>query len=252
MKKLSFGSPIADAPVYFKERTDSTMEDAKKLIADGAEHGTVVFTDFQTAGRGRRSDRIWESEREANLLFTLILDQDKIALPLQVVPLVGGLALAVVLKTTFALEPRIRWPNDVLVRDKKISGILCTTAAKRLLIGFGVNCNQVAFAPEIADSVTSINLLIKKTIDHRALLVQVIREIKLQLANSRWREAVGQRLWGKGERCLFFQDEACCTEGRRGELIGLLHSGALQYRDAETGETLTLVSGTYRRADFNR
>ena len=137
----------------------STMDEARRLAADGAAEGTVVIAEEQTAGRGR-FNRAWVSPRGENLSFSVILTPPANRLPYM--NMAATLAVARTVADVAGLQPTIKWPNDVRVGGLKISGILIETAIESAdavcaIIGIGVNVN---FDPsryaEIADISTSI------------------------------------------------------------------------------------------------
>jgi len=143
-------------PSFFRvqtlEDTTSTNEEVKKAAAAGAPEGLVIKAKRQTAGKGRQG-RVWTSP-EGNLYVSLLL---RPRCPVQEAGLYTFVtALAVqdaVQALAPALETRLKWPNDVLVADKKISGILLESEGAEankiegLVVGVGIN---VAQAPEAA------------------------------------------------------------------------------------------------------
>jgi len=117
----------------------STNDEARRLAEAGAEHGTVVHADQQTAGRGRFARR-WISP-PGNLYLSIVLRPD---VPLGRTVELGFLASLAVADAVDALLPRhvratLKWPNDVLVRDGKIAGILLEQAGDALILGIGLN-----------------------------------------------------------------------------------------------------------------
>ncbi len=139
--------------------TSSTMDVARSEAEAGAPDGTVVLAEEQTKGRGR-FDRVWVSPAGKNLYVTLIvrppLDR------LHSLSIVAPLAVAVTVEDCTGLTPRIKWPNDVLVNGRKLSGILVESeiageSVKYALIGVGINVNlDLEQAPEIAQIATSV------------------------------------------------------------------------------------------------
>lgn len=148
-------------PFRFFESTDSTNERALEWLAEGAPEGALVAADQQTSGRGRR-DRRWLADPGEGLLFSLVLrPTSRPALELLTTSL--GVAVAEVVETLFALDARIKWPNDVTVGSKKIAGILVETrsggdAAGGCVAGIGINVRtDVNRLPaEVASRATSI------------------------------------------------------------------------------------------------
>jgi len=141
--------------------------------------GTVVFTESQTQGRGRRDNR-WIAPRGKDLMFSLLL---RPAAPLELWPRITTLAALAICKAIEAelpLQPRIKWPNDIYLSDQKISGLLAETVSTRdgilLVLGIGLNVNAREFAPDIvATSLLkelqshTLNELDRNSLAHRLL-----------------------------------------------------------------------------------
>jgi len=133
---------VIDFQVRHYERLGSTNDEAQRLAAEGAPHGTVVHTDEQTAGRGRLSRR-WLSP-PGNLYLSIVLRPD--VAPARVAE-IGFLAALAVADSVDALLPRqlratLKWPNDVLVSDGKIAGILAEQAGDAVILGIGLDVLQ--------------------------------------------------------------------------------------------------------------
>jgi len=118
----------------------------------------VVSTDWQTAGRGQGVNR-WESERGRNLLFSLMARPSFVAVQQQfALSMAGALAIKDVLDR-FTPDIRIKWPNDIYWRDRKISGTLIETSLahgeiSRFVYGIGLNVNQVQFVSDAPNPVS--------------------------------------------------------------------------------------------------
>lgn len=142
--------------IHHKAETASTNADAR-----GGAHGDVFTADFQSAGRGRIGHR-WLSPPGCNLMMSAVLsvatgidDGDIAALPLVV-----GIAVANAVRGLLpdSAAVALKWPNDVLVSGKKVSGILCERHGDAVVAGIGVNVRQREFAPDIAGRATSLAL----------------------------------------------------------------------------------------------
>lgn len=127
------------------ERLGSTNEEAKRLAAEGAEDGTLVWSGEQTAGRGRRG-RSWHSP-PGNLYLSLILRPDCVPATAAQLGMVAAVAVGDALGTIMPplTEVLFKWPNDILVNGSKVGGILLESAASRpeslewLVLGLGIN-----------------------------------------------------------------------------------------------------------------
>jgi BirA family transcriptional regulator, biotin operon repressor / biotin---[acetyl-CoA-carboxylase] ligase len=136
---------------------DSTMTRAAELADGGAAPGTVVVADEQTAGKGRMG-RAWHSEPGAGLYATFILHPRLSADTLPVVTLALGLATVDAIREVTGAACDLRWPNDVLIGDRKCAGILAQLHDSVLLAGIGINVNHTAFPEDIAPIATSLRI----------------------------------------------------------------------------------------------
>jgi len=144
--------------LYYYHRLATTMETAKELARKGTAEGTVIIADTQTAGKGRLG-RAWLSP-EGSLAMSLILKPSLGNLPQLV--MIASLAVVRTIKKVAGLETQIKWPNDILIKGKKVCGILIENEVKGdrvnfaiIGIGINVNFNPLAF-PEISDIATSL------------------------------------------------------------------------------------------------
>ena len=137
----------------------STMDAARQAALEGVPEGTVILAEQQTAGRGRLA-RAWLSD-EGCLTFSIVLYPDTRYLTYLV--MVSCLAVADTVEWAASLKPEIKWPNDVLVRGRKISGILIETAIQErqpshAVIGIGLNVNfEPSECPDIGETATSLS-----------------------------------------------------------------------------------------------
>lgn len=153
--------------------TDSTNTQAKRLGEEGAEHGTLVVTQCQTAGRGRRG-RSWESP-EGNVYFTFLLRPDVEVSRASMITLISALALAKAIEKVTGLHTQIKWPNDVVANGKKLCGILTESSTdleyiNYVVVGIGINVNQISFPEEIADKASSLLLELGHSVNRGEVL----------------------------------------------------------------------------------
>ena len=145
--------------LYYYHRLATTMETARELVKKGADEGTVVIAGTQTAGRGRIG-RTWLSP-EGSLAMSVILKPSLDQLPQLI--MIASLAVVRAIKNVSGIETQIKWPNDVLVKGKKVCGILIENEVKGgrvnfAIIGIGININFKPLAfPEIAQIATSLS-----------------------------------------------------------------------------------------------
>ncbi|HSB37370.1 MAG TPA: biotin--[acetyl-CoA-carboxylase] ligase, partial [Thermoanaerobaculia bacterium] len=127
---------------------------ADRLLGDGTEVGpTVIVARRQTAGRGR-SGRPWTDLGSTGLSLSLLLpwpeEPARVRLPLTL-----GVLLATGFTERFGLEVRLKWPNDLVVDDRKLAGILAEKDGDAVVVGMGLNVAWDAFPPDIAATATA-------------------------------------------------------------------------------------------------
>jgi BirA family biotin operon repressor/biotin-[acetyl-CoA-carboxylase] ligase len=173
LEKLVSGGLIGNKIHYFEE-IDSTNNRAVSLAVDGAGEGEVVIADHQTAGKGRLRDRVWHSPPGSNLYTSIILRPAIQPAHAQVLTLVAGVALAELLSAYCPVT--LKWPNDILAGDKKISGILTEMKIRGgnidfVVVGIGININMEPddFKKELLDISTSLKMQISERVSRLEL-----------------------------------------------------------------------------------
>jgi BirA family transcriptional regulator, biotin operon repressor / biotin---[acetyl-CoA-carboxylase] ligase len=122
--------------------TRSTNADLLAAAGAGAPEGVVLVADAQTGGRGRMGRR-WISPPRAGLTVSVLLRPIGVpAVLLGWLPLLTGVAAASAVRAVSAVEPRLKWPNDVLVRGAKLGGILAERSGSAVVVGIGINVSQ--------------------------------------------------------------------------------------------------------------
>ena len=177
MLRSGLYTAIVGRRVRFYQSTPSTMDDAARWARDGADEGAVVVAETQTASRGRLGRR-WVSDA-GNLYCSVLFRPDAAALPL-LNPL-AGVAVARAVRRVAGLYPAIKWPNDIIVDDRKVAGILAESALSGAridyaIVGIGVNIAlDVSADPEIAATAGSLNALAAAEIDRAELLRRILQ-----------------------------------------------------------------------------
>lgn len=155
------------------DEIDSTNTEALNQAKRGAAEGLCIVARRQTAGRGRKG-RVWVSEKDAGLFFSLVLRPTIEMRFLPLVTLMSAIAVHDALETLYALDCDIKWVNDIHVAGKKICGILAETTdtAKGLavVVGIGINLKETNFPPEISATATSIEAAAGSAPDAEILL----------------------------------------------------------------------------------
>ena len=165
--------------IIYYPSLNSTMDAAKKEAQWGAEAGTVIVAGEQTAGRGRLQ-RTWFSPA-GGLAFSVILRPNINYLPYMI--MLASLAVTYGVRSLTGLKPQIKWPNDVLIGEKKICGILIENDIRKnilrhIVIGIGLNVNlQLSQFPEIAGIATSLSDQLNRQVSRSEVLRSVLVEM---------------------------------------------------------------------------
>ncbi len=210
MKIINIENPFKNAEIYYKSVTDSTMNDARSLILDNPESGTVVFAGEQLSGRGRIPGRKWYGGKDLSLMFTLLFKEKDIQFYKTLFPLFAGYCIMSCLKNCFSIESRVKWPNDVLVGGKKISGVLCENTDSYILCGCGINLNQRDFPrfdidnaedskkqQTVSKKAVSIYQITGKNTAPEEILIKLLKEFKYSIVSLKWKALLEKNLYLK-------------------------------------------------------
>ena len=226
---------------------DSTQLEAQRLASHGAPHRTVILAQEQTAGMGRLG-RAWHSEAGAGLYLSLILRLNLPAAQLPAFTVALGLAVKKAIEQVTGLECDLRWPNDVLVNDRKLCGILTQFIDNTVIAGIGINVSHQEFPPGIADTATSLRIEGAGTFSREDLFIALLNAVD----DYAQRYAAGER-----EGILFeFAEKSSYAVGRRvrveqggreirGYTDGLDENGFLYVRE-DDGTRVTILAGGVR------
>ncbi len=181
--------------ILYYPTASSTMDMAKQAIREGMGEGTIVITDHQTAGRGRLG-REWLSPSGSSILLSIILYPKLELLPR--LTMAACLAVAQSIEKVTGLEPTIKWPNDVLIAGKKVSGILIESdvqgeTVKYAIVGIALNVNlDPATIPEISETATSLKEVLGREVSRLQMLGSLLGEFEELYSAMRRGEPIDQ------------------------------------------------------------
>ena len=162
----------------------STQYEAKRLAESNAEEGTLVVAEAQSEGRGRR-DRYWVSPPRMGIYLSLILRPDLEPLNIAQIPIVMGIGICESISQVTGLQPRIKWPNDVLLEGKKVAGILVEMSAEPervhyIILGIGINVNTPVsmFPDNLRSTATSLAEVAGHPVCRRTLVQRLLPNLE--------------------------------------------------------------------------
>ncbi len=166
--------------VHYLETCDSTQPIAHDLAQKGAADGTIVISEEQLEGKGRMA-RSWASKSYKGIWMSVILKPELTPQQAPQITLVAAVAIVRAIEEVTALVPQIKWPNDLLVNGKKITGILTELQAdpdqiKALILGIGINVNQdeTEFPDELASIATSLKIEVDNEVNRAKLVATIL------------------------------------------------------------------------------
>lgn len=166
--------------IHIMRTVDSTNEEIKRMAHNNAAGGVLVAADIQTAGRGRLG-RSWSSQ-DGGVYFSFLLRPELAPSDVAAVTLVAGYAVCMVIRRLTGCDAKIKWPNDVIIGNKKVCGILTEMEAQTdrvdfVVIGIGVNINQSHFDEEVSKKATSLFLENGEKMDRSTFLAEVSKSL---------------------------------------------------------------------------
>jgi len=170
--------------IHFYQETESTMDEAMRLARDGCPDFTVAVALCQTRGRGRMQ-RVWSSDA-GGLYFTVVVRPDIPIVFSGLVNLAAAIDMADILRSGYAAAVGLKWPNDILVNEKKICGILSQMEAEGdqvgyLNIGMGLNVNN---QPEsVEPGAVSLKAMLGRSVPRREILTAFLDAFEKRMKN---------------------------------------------------------------------
>ncbi len=173
---------IIGRKIYYLERCSSTMDIAMQLACDNPAEGTLILTEAQTKGRGRLG-RHWVSPKYKGIYFSLMLKPKVLPAQTAVLTLLAAVSVCEAVKIVTGITCSIKWPNDILVNNRKLGGILTELEAELdrvnfVIIGIGLNVNNEA--QELLRSAISLKVAShsQEKINRLELLREILRKLE--------------------------------------------------------------------------
>lgn len=235
--------------IYYYDTIDSTNKEAKK-IAPLEDEGTLVIAEEQIEGKGRLG-RNWISPKGKGIWMSIVLKPDVEPFKVGAITLLAAAALYNGLKN-MGIDSEIKWPNDILIKGKKVSGILTEMSAELnmlnyIVMGIGINVNleEDDIPEELKEKATSIKIDQKKEIDRKELLANILNEFeKLYIPfrdsgnTSKWIEICRKNSATIGKEVRIIRG----NKEKRGKALDIDHKGELIV-EFENGDIENIFAG---------
>jgi len=234
--------------VIHLKQTPSTQTLAHQLAQENTGHGTVVIADEQTKGKGRM-DRPWQSTRNKGIWMSIVLRPTIAPYLAPQLTLLAATVLADTIHEHTNVRPHIKWPNDILINNKKVAGILTEMQAEQdqiqyVIIGIGINVNQDYLdLPNANYKATSLKLETQKEWHMKQIVQSILEKLENQYlaymdkgfpnVKDKW-ESYGYKI---GENILV----KTLKDTWQGTFLGIAEDGALRVKTS-SGETKKLYS----------
>lgn len=230
-------------------RTGSTNDDAAAWAAAGAPHGALVTADVQDAGRGRFG-RPWHAPAGAHVMASVILRPDAADGRWAALGLAVGVALREGL-SRWSSEIGLKWPNDLVIGERKLAGILCEArwigAAPQIVVGFGINVRAHPWPEDLVDRAVALEEIVGASIDRAPVLAAVLDALEpvIEVFTIHGLAAVRARY---ESACVSLGRVVGVTDGRAGRrevlAVAIDHDGALLVRQPDgAGELRRIEAG---------
>ncbi|MGH9721888.1 MAG: biotin--[acetyl-CoA-carboxylase] ligase, partial [Bryobacteraceae bacterium] len=239
--------------IYFIETIDTTMREAAVMAASGCASGTAIIADVQTAGQGRHG-HTWHSPKGAGLYTSVVLHPELRSASLPPLTLALGLATAEAIARATGVECDLRWPNDVMINDRKVAGILVQLVDGAVVAGIGINVNHTRFPSDIEGLATSLRIESGREHSREELFVHLLELI----------DSFCRMLTGGGRQAIFdlFERRSSYVRHKRvvvrqgdTELTGVtagLDEGGCLILHRDDGTKHLILAGGVRAADIGR
>lgn len=235
--------------IHFFKEVDSTNDVARELADEDAEEGTLVIAESQRSGKGRRGKR-WISP-SGGVWMTIILRPDIEPPKAPQLTLVTGVAVAETLNQECGLDVGIKWPNDILIGDKKVCGILTEVKADMgkvdyVLVGIGIDLNVDLniFPPELRGGATSLKAELDREIMGAELVATFLKNFEIyygEFKQGKFREILNR--WRKLSKTVGNYVEVHKKGGPiYGEAVGINKDGKL-ILELDDGTLRKIISG---------
>jgi len=207
--------------VSVADLTTSTQSDLADLVkSNSAETGDVIVAEFQSAGRGRL-DRSFEAEPGSALLFSFFIKPKRVRSDWGFITHLAALSVQEVISLDHPSQVRLKWPNDILIGDKKVAGLLAQATDDGVIIGIGINVAMTADELPV-ETATSLAITGSSKLDRNLILGEFLNRFEINF-----------QMWESGADFIDSYSAVCATLGRQVQI-------EVAGRENRTGKAVTI------------
>jgi len=232
--------------IIYYTKTTSTNDMAIQLAENGAEEGTLIVAEEQTSGKGRRG-RSWLSPERSSILASLILHPDVDIKKAGIITMISGIAITKSIRDLVQLPAFIKWSNDVVINNRKVSGILVEAKIEKKIkfvvagIGVNVNTSKDQFPTEIREIATSLSIESGRNLSRIYLLQEILKQFEYRYLRLKDNDFSDE--WKSLSNMMGSYIEINTSDGMiSGTAMDVDDTGALMIR-LDTGQIRRIVSG---------
>lgn len=172
--------------IFYYEKIDSTQDEIWRLVENKSiKNGTLVMADIQTKGRGTHG-RVWHTDEVNNIAFSFYIDMNCNIKKLDKITIEIAEIIVDIFKTKYGINLEIKEPNDIMLENKKIGGILTETKiisekVKHLVVGIGINTEKQKFTEDIKEIATSIKKQCNLRIDVKEFITEFCNRFEKEI-----------------------------------------------------------------------
>lgn len=250
MISLKNKKPSLGFRMFWYDTVTSTNDVLKQMAIAGEEEGAVVVAESQTKGRGRLA-RNWFSPMGQGLYVSILLRPRLVLRQTGILPILAAAAVARSIDRLYSVRPQIKWPNDILLRGRKLAGILCECQVKSaslfVILGIGINMHlqQEEFPADLRNHSISLKTVKEKQIDKHLLLQAILKDMNRLYPTINGESEKIIRQWLK--YCGHLNCEVVVTQTDlqiTGNFKGITKNGAALI-ELPTSEIITVENGEF-------
>lgn len=233
--------------IEYYEEIDSTNLRAKEWSKEGATEGSLVLAEKQNAGRGRMGKQ-WDSPKEEGIWMSLIVKPSMTIDKIPRLTVLAGLCMCKSIRQVTGLKAQIKWPNDLVVNNKKVCGILCEMVKVKnqlaVVVGIGVNVNSKKF-PDDLPHATSLYLEGKKLFNREEIIKSFLEHFEKSYFGYTEKGSLENIIEDYKHYCINLNKQVKIIESQQ-EFVGIVRDIDQEARlivQKQDGSLVTILSG---------